>query len=119
MNDHRQLRNQAIYRVGEAIYGGRLPRLQKFGKSLGIKCFDCGKPAMHYDHRDYSKPLEVSPVCASCNYRRGPGRSDKLPNRSLVTLLRCAKCLYEWYPRLRGALPQACPKCKSRDWEAK
>lgn len=35
-------------------------------------CVDCGAPARHYDHRDYNKPLEVEPVCASCNYYRGP-----------------------------------------------
>lgn len=35
-------------------------------------CVDCGAPARHYDHRDYNKPLEVGPVCPSCNARRGP-----------------------------------------------
>ena len=34
---------------------------------------DCEKPARWYDHRDYSKPLDVEPVCAGCNRRRGPG----------------------------------------------
>lgn len=37
-------------------------------------CFDCGKPAEDYDHRDYAEPLDVQPVCKSCNGRRGPGR---------------------------------------------
>jgi hypothetical protein len=37
------------------------------------KCADCGKQAAHYDHRDYSKPLAVDPVCRSCNRKRGPG----------------------------------------------
>lgn len=35
------------------------------------QCVDCGKPAKHYDHRDYNKPYEVEPVCVSCNIRRG------------------------------------------------
>ena len=35
------------------------------------KCKDCGDSASQYDHRDYSKPLEVDPVCISCNRRRG------------------------------------------------
>lgn len=35
-------------------------------------CVDCGKRAHDYDHRDYSKPLEVEPVCRSCNLKRGP-----------------------------------------------
>ena len=34
-------------------------------------CVDCGNPATEYDHRDYNKPLEVEPVCQSCNYKRG------------------------------------------------
>ena len=34
-------------------------------------CDDCGKPATEYDHRDYNKPLDVAPVCRSCNNKRG------------------------------------------------
>lgn len=34
-------------------------------------CFDCGKPPTQYDHRDYRKPLDIDPVCNSCNRRRG------------------------------------------------
>ena len=36
-----------------------------------IDCVDCGRPARHYDHRYYTKPLDVEPVCASCNVKRG------------------------------------------------
>ncbi len=36
-------------------------------------CTDCGEQARFYDHRDYSKPMMVEPVCWSCNIRRGPG----------------------------------------------
>lgn len=35
-------------------------------------CADCGKPSTDYDHRDYTKPLEVEPTCRSCNLLRGP-----------------------------------------------
>lgn len=35
-------------------------------------CADCAKPAALYDHRDYTRPLEVEPVCRSCNVMRGP-----------------------------------------------
>lgn len=38
-----------------------------------LSCTDCGMPARDYDHRDYSKPLDVDPVCRSCNKLRGPG----------------------------------------------
>lgn len=37
-------------------------------------CMDCkGRQAQCYDHRDYSKPLEVDPVCLRCNNSRGRG----------------------------------------------
>lgn len=36
------------------------------------KCVDCGAQAHQYDHRDYRRPLDVDPVCRSCNKRRGP-----------------------------------------------
>lgn len=35
-------------------------------------CADCGKPASQYEHRDYTKPLDVQPICRSCNVKRGP-----------------------------------------------
>lgn len=40
----------------------------------GMPCTDCGGAALEYEHRDYNKPLEVDPVCRSCNLKRGPGR---------------------------------------------
>jgi hypothetical protein len=54
--------------VSVALYNGDLPRLDG-----SIPCADCGKPAQEYDHRDYKKPMEVAPVCKSCNAARGPG----------------------------------------------
>jgi hypothetical protein len=56
----------AHYAVSTAIRYGLLPRLDG-----SIACVDCAAPAQEYDHRDYSKPLEVVPVCKSCNRRRG------------------------------------------------
>ena len=41
-------------------------------------CIDCGEPAKCFDHRDYTKPLQVDPVCYSCNTNRGHGYP--LPN---------------------------------------
>lgn len=37
----------------------------------GFKCSDCDAPATAYDHRCYSLPLEVDPICHACNARRG------------------------------------------------
>ena len=58
-----ELANRAIY---IEVRAGRLPRVKT------LKCVDCGSKASCYDHRDYSKQLEVEPVCRSCNYKRGP-----------------------------------------------
>lgn len=38
----------------------------------GTPCVDCGEEAMVYDHREYARPLDVDPVCISCNKLRGP-----------------------------------------------
>lgn len=40
----------------------------------GKPCADCGGAAIEYDHRDYSEPLEVEPVCRRCNLLRGPAK---------------------------------------------
>jgi hypothetical protein len=37
-----------------------------------LLCVDCGKAARSYDHRFYSRPLDVVPVCQKCNIKRGP-----------------------------------------------
>lgn len=55
--------------VGRAVKDGLLPRID-----ANTKCVDCGKSAKVYDHRDYRKPLEVEPVCHSCNSLRGPAK---------------------------------------------
>jgi 5-methylcytosine-specific restriction endonuclease McrA len=40
-------------------------------KPEGYRCVDCHEQAQTYDHRFYSRPLEVEPVCRSCNKKRG------------------------------------------------
>lgn len=57
---------RAHQKVRRAVVSGQLPRVKT------LTCVDCGKPARCYDHRDYTKPLDVAPVCFSCNTRRGP-----------------------------------------------
>lgn len=54
--------------VAKAIRRGDLKRASDH------LCADCGKQAEQYDHRDYSRPLDVEPVCRRCNARRGPGK---------------------------------------------
>ncbi len=62
-----RLRGRAAAAVHRAVKNGELPNLKK---SI-VPCKDCGSRAKVYDHRDYNKPLEVSPVCAGCNVMRG------------------------------------------------
>ncbi|MCP1121595.1 hypothetical protein, partial [Robbsia andropogonis] len=54
--------------VSQAVSYGFLPRAKD------CVCVDCGLPARHYDHRDYNKPLDVEPVCVSCNLQRGAAK---------------------------------------------
>src|SRR3990167_672604 len=72
--DRKRQRNigaiSACSMVGRAIKRGELKSLWD-GKT---PCVDCGKPAICYDHRDYGKPLKVSPVCHRCNILRGPAK---------------------------------------------
>lgn len=56
--------------VNKAIKRGLLPDL----KSGEYACVDCGRVAHEYEHRDYSRPLDVEPVCRSCNKRRGSAK---------------------------------------------
>lgn len=80
-----RMRSRAAQSVRRAIKSGRLVDLKK----NAVPCIDCGTRATMYDHRDYSKPLEVSPVCGSCNIHRGTN-APTLPLDSSV--IRCPKC---------------------------
>lgn len=65
---HKNGRREAATAVAKAIKEGKLRPAKEFA------CVDCGIPAREYDHRDYSQPLQVEPVCARCNCKRGPGK---------------------------------------------
>lgn len=84
--------------VSVAIYNGDLPRLDG-----SIPCEDCGAPAAEYDHRDYKKPMEVSPVCRACNAARGPGL-HRDPSESAPKPLTLRK---RFDRGLRGSTPEA------------
>lgn len=60
---------EAHKKVRDAIKAGALP------SPRGMACTDCGGVADRYDHRDYSRPLDVAPVCIRCNFVRGPALS--------------------------------------------
>lgn len=61
-------RRRAWRLIDLAKKAGLLPSLD--GR---VRCTDCERPAMVYDHRDYTNPLKVDPVCITCNIRRGKG----------------------------------------------
>ncbi len=58
----------AVNAVGRAIARGELQSAKT------QVCFDCGEPGNVWDHRDYTKPLDVQAVCRPCNGRRGPAQ---------------------------------------------
>lgn len=63
----------AMRHVRNAIRSGKLP------PATGKECHNCGKPAIGYDHRDYEFPLDVLPVCKSCNRTLPPPYIPKHP----------------------------------------
>lgn len=72
--DHYHLWQIYAYRKTKAAI-----RCGKLAPVKGRRCEDCGEPAIAYDHRDYSRPLMVEPVCTGCNIRRGRGHVPVYP----------------------------------------
>lgn len=64
-HERKAITGRAHAEVAKAVKAGLLAHPSK------LRCVDCGVPACQYDHRDYSKPLDVAPVCRSCNVMRG------------------------------------------------
>lgn len=63
------LRYRLYREVKEAIKRGDLLPISQ------TKCVDCGGKANGYEHRDWLKPLDVVPICRSCNWKRGPAKN--------------------------------------------
>jgi hypothetical protein len=72
--------SQAHHAVYLAVKSGQLKSLHDGATA----CVDCGEGAKEYDHRDYDFPLQVEPVCTSCNRKRGPAK-NALPFSDMVT----------------------------------
>lgn len=68
-----QGKEAAHFAVRGAVAAGDLP------PATERICVDCGAQADCYDHRDYSRPLAVEPVCFSCNLVRGPAKPITAP----------------------------------------
>lgn len=73
--EHRLQQGRALRAVAYAL------EMRRLAPAKGQPCQDCGKPADRYDHRDYSKPLMVAPVCASCNKLRGKAHTRLTPDQ--------------------------------------
>lgn len=61
-------RSVATWIVSRAVREGLIPR------AVECTCVDCGRPASGYDHRDYGLPMQIEPVCRSCNSKRGTAK---------------------------------------------
>lgn len=71
-HEHASEGRKALSRVGYAVAQGLLPRAKT------CICVDCGSRATEYEHRDYTKPLDIEPVCRSCNHKRGIALDSRL-----------------------------------------
>jgi len=71
MSEHRQESLRASAHVTNAISRGDMNR------ASAHSCADCGNQARDWDHRDYLRPLEVDPLCRSCNIKRGCAYDSK------------------------------------------
>ena len=63
-----------VYYSGRELAGQAVARhvaKKILRKPSEFPCADCGVYATEYDHRDYNKPVDVTPVCHKCNLRRG------------------------------------------------
>jgi Bacterial regulatory protein, Fis family len=69
---------EVIGRAHKVMHAANIPA------AAGYECVDCKRPAFSWDHRYYSQPLEVEPVCARCNTNRGPAHDVRQLARELM-----------------------------------
>jgi uncharacterized protein (DUF983 family) len=117
-NVYLSMRRKAGYAVCLAVRAGDLPELinRLTREPKGVLCVDCKKGmAIHYEHRDYTRFLEVDPVCQSCNHRRGPALKTLESLKTYVeptkTSMKCRRCGWEWFLKSFNKPPKFCPKC--------
>lgn len=77
-DEYYRVRRRAVALVANAVAFHKIP------PARDLNCVDCApsreRKAQVYDHRDYSRPLEVEPVCQFHNCRRGPAKWTASPN---------------------------------------
>lgn len=69
-NKARDKKNYKEMQLNAALVVQQFIHKKLISKPGNYKCVDCGKPAVHWEHRDYSKPMSIEPVCRSCNKKR-------------------------------------------------
>jgi len=57
-------KNKAHTAIHNAVSRGKIP------SASSLSCIDCGGQAQEYHHPDYTKPMEVVPLCIKCHKRR-------------------------------------------------
>ncbi len=77
--------------VHYAIKNGKLKCLKK----NVIFCAYCKCRATVYDHRDYNRPLDVTPCCYSCNVRLGMAISKKKVHAKASAIVRREKLKWD------------------------
>lgn len=50
-------------------------RTGEIPKVAGHRCSKCGAPATESAHSDYSKPMSIRYMCASCNRKEGHAKN--------------------------------------------
>lgn len=139
-DQRRVYKRQAMYAAKQvecAVGHGLLADL----RMVEIPCKDCSiNRATVYDHRDYANPLDVTPVCASCNSIRGSAVFTLLGDRTGDAQIACNQtlqmsdlqrtlengsrfdfickrsiCGHKWVGRI-DRKPLRCPACGSPKW---
>jgi hypothetical protein len=57
------------------------------------KCVRCSREAVAYDHRSYTRPDNVYPVCGSCNARLG---AASVNHRIVLDHINGMRCFYSY-----------------------
>lgn len=77
-------------------------------------CVDCSAPATDYDHRDYSRPLDVEAVCRGCNLRRKSAAPRPWSFDEFMTWVGAQRR----FPRLRRVDPALFERMRRNHFEA-
>ncbi len=72
-NNWKKQNIEKIKAHNEVLYAIKKERLIPVSKCM---CLDCGASAKEYHHEDYSKPLDVIPLCYCCHKNRHKSKKN-------------------------------------------